>query len=258
NGALKLESIYTIKLGVYNNCQSEPNQRQFRSQKVDLHDNYFTELPYFDIALITLDRDATGFMPVCLPNKVAQSETRGREGWVQGLGRLNHDSRAAPCTLQEARLLIYPDETCIKMLNSTGNDVEAFVHAFCAGYLEGKIDTCQGDSGGPFLVLDTNGLYVLQGITSFGFGCAQKNMLGIYTDVSHFINWIEEKITEPLRNLSIQTTVSTVNTNEVILFAYGFTQQIVTPDFTVSCKLLFNILKLNSHEICNLKLINDY
>lgn len=56
-------------MGVYNNCQSEPNQRQFRSQKVDLHENYFTEMPYFDIALITLDKDATGFIPVCLPNK---------------------------------------------------------------------------------------------------------------------------------------------------------------------------------------------
>ncbi|KAF2891211.1 hypothetical protein ILUMI_14962, partial [Ignelater luminosus] len=176
NGALKLESIYTIKLGVYNNCQSEPNQRQFRSQKVDLHDNYFTELPYFDIALITLDRDATGFMPVCLPNKVAQSETRGREGWVQGLGHLNHDSRAAPCTLQEARLLIYPEETCIKMLNSTENDVEAFVHAFCAGYLEGKIDTCQVNQ--IILILErVSGTYVSAFLCHYRMGFKKCNSL---------------------------------------------------------------------------------
>lgn len=45
--------------------------------------------------------------------------------------------------MKEARLLIYPDAECKKMLNreeGTGNNLDK---AFCAGYLQGGIDTCQ-------------------------------------------------------------------------------------------------------------------
>lgn len=85
-------------------------------------------------------------------------------------------------------------------------------------------------------------------------------MLGIYTDVSHFINWIEEKIAEPLRNQSVHTTVSTINTDEVILFTYSFDQHVVIPDFTVPCKLhtfQYYLLTLGKEKY-NLKLVNGY
>lgn len=49
----------------------------------------------------------------------------------------------------------------------------------CAGRDQGGIDTCQGDSGGPL----TTGA-VLNGITSWGNGCARANLFGVYTRVS--------------------------------------------------------------------------
>ena len=62
-------------------------------------------------------------------------------------------------------------------------------------YLEGGIDTCQGDSGGPLVCRDSvSSPYVLEGITSFGYGCADPGYPGVYTKVNYFIDWINENV----------------------------------------------------------------
>lgn len=32
----------------------------------------------------------------------------------------------------------------------------------------------------------------IKGLTSFGYQCAAPGLLGIYTDVSHFLDWIQK------------------------------------------------------------------
>lgn len=86
----------------------------------------------------------------------------------------------------------------------------------CAGVLSGSKDTCNGgesdilkqnlvsinknvfpDSGGPIqITMPGNGcLFYIVGITSFGSPfCGQKNSPGVYTRVSAYTEWIEDKV----------------------------------------------------------------
>ena len=69
----------------------------------------------------------------------------------------------------------------------------------CAGYrgVGGK-DSCTGDSGGP-LVCNQNGNAILTGVVSYGIGCGNSKYPGVYSRVTHILDWI-------ISNMVIQTS----------------------------------------------------
>ena len=62
----------------------------------------------------------------------------------------------------------------------------------CAGEQAGGKDACDGDSGGPATAV-VDGTRRLLGLVSWGIGCGDPDMYGVYTRVSRFRDWITEK-----------------------------------------------------------------
>ena len=71
----------------------------------------------------------------------------------------------------------------------------------CAGFVSGFFDSCQGDSGGPLIYQHRGNLSfgetsdaVLLGIISWGKGCGNTDLFGVYTRVSVYVDWAEEQV----------------------------------------------------------------
>ncbi|XP_075809732.1 trypsin-4-like [Microtus pennsylvanicus] len=67
---------------------------------------------------------------------------------------------------------------------------------FCLGFLEGGKDSCPGDSGVPVICHEK-----IQGLVSWGTGCALGGKLGVYAKVYNYLSWIWENMAANLSSL---------------------------------------------------------
>lgn len=96
----------------------------------------------------------------------------------------------SPDALQQVVVPVVNSAKCMSMYGRGQIVAETML---CAGYDQGMKDACQGDSGGPLVAMGPNG-YTLQGVVSFGNGCARARAPGIYARVSNYIDWIQKEI----------------------------------------------------------------
>ncbi|XP_044317589.1 spaetzle-processing enzyme-like [Drosophila rhopaloa] len=109
---------------------------------------------------------------------------------VTGWGKTNTSETSLK--LQTATLTHFNRSKCQSMFEKPINEYQ-----ICAG--SDTSDTCKGDAGGPLsaqLVYGEIQRVFQFGITSFGLTSCLG--VGIYTNVTHYINWIENSIKENL------------------------------------------------------------
>ncbi|CAF0860159.1 unnamed protein product [Brachionus calyciflorus] len=191
-----IESMYKVYLGVHNKTiRTQYPAIEVSVKNVYRHENYDTNSKLNDIGIIKLSKavDLNSNIQIsCLPNpKISfYPENVNLKSYAIGWGTLNYGDTSSSDILRNVDLTIYDGSKC-NQVSLYDNDWNKQI---CAGnYLGGK-DTCQGDSGGPLYVTDkVNGLtkYITAGIVSYGDGCAQPELPGIYTRVSYYSKWIQ-------------------------------------------------------------------
>ncbi|XP_039273919.1 trypsin I-P1-like [Styela clava] len=155
-------------------------------EKFIKHGAYNSRTLENDIMLIRLVEPFTmgAFIsPIALPTETPPA---GTETDISGWGNTLSSGTNYPDELRFVTLPVLSRITCNKPSSYNGEVLESML---CIGDMSGGQDSCQGDSGGPVTLMNSN---VLVGIVSWGYGCAQPNYPGIYTDVYHYVEsgWI--------------------------------------------------------------------
>ncbi|KAL7835712.1 hypothetical protein SRHO_G00280590 [Serrasalmus rhombeus] len=172
-----------VRLGEHNIQVNEGTEQFITSSSVIQNPNYNWWTLDSDIMLIKLSQPASlnaYVQPVALPTSCPSA---GTICLVSGWGN-TMSSTADSNKLQCLEIPILSRTDCDNSYPGMITDT-----MFCAGYLEGGKDSCQGDSGGP-VVCNSQ----LQGVVSWGYGCAEKNHPGVYTKVCVFTDWIRDTI----------------------------------------------------------------
>ncbi|PWA21550.1 hypothetical protein CCH79_00003229 [Gambusia affinis] len=197
---------FSVTLGKNAINESDSTVEQtFRVEQIFIHElfNHTDQNYNNDIALLKLvaihgkcAEETNSVKTVCLPPPL-QSLPPGITCEIAGYGKENSGLWYNSQYLREAQVNLLADDVC-RQKHYYGNMINN--NMFCAARPDWSQDACQGDSGGP-LVCEVNNTLFLFGIISWGDGCAKENKPGVYTRVTNYNKWIEEKT-----NLSTITT----------------------------------------------------
>ncbi|MBX3010171.1 MAG: serine protease [Caldilineaceae bacterium] len=142
-----------------------------------------------DIALLHLSQP-TAVTPLALgvQNHLVNPQTLGAT--IIGWGVTSDGSGAD--TLQEAQVPLVTEGACNEFYGNYG--VTILSSMVCAGDGSGQVDACVGDSGGPLLVWQAEQQrWVQTGIISWGAECGTPGAYGVYTNISSFIDWVQQE-----------------------------------------------------------------
>eukprot|EP00075_Anas_platyrhynchos_P025987 XP_027315240.1 trypsin I-P1 isoform X1 [Anas platyrhynchos] len=178
------KSSIQVKLGEHNLASQEGTEQTISSSKVIRHSGYNAYTLDNDIMLIKLSKAATLNSYVNTVPLPTSCVATGTTCLISGWGNTLSSGSLYPDNLQCLRAPVLSSSQC-----SSAYPGQITSNMICVGYLEGGKDSCQGDSGGPVVC---NGQ--LQGIVSWGIGCAQKGYPGVYTKVCNYVSWIQSTI----------------------------------------------------------------
>jgi secreted trypsin-like serine protease len=155
------------------------------SSSLIIHPDYDDWTSDNDIALIQLAQPVS-IQPVLIPDSTQTNLiAAGRLQLTMGWGNTEPFGFVGSDTLKEVLVPMVANNICN---GPNAYDGEITANMICAGV--GGKDACQGDSGGPLLAFE-NGSYYVNGITSWGYTCADPDFPGVYTKVANYKSWIE-------------------------------------------------------------------
>ena len=175
----------------------EKSQRRLAISQSIVHPQYVDSTdganrPVNDISLIRLRECLSDgeVSPVCL--NLGEEIAAGEMCKVAGFGTTDKDYMKYTNLLKEASVPLMSQDDCDKAFSEkTGRKVIS-PSMICAGFEEGGADSCTGDSGGPLTCPGASDAEqpVQVGVVSWGIGCAEKGLPGVYTRVKSFATWL--------------------------------------------------------------------
>jgi hypothetical protein len=193
DGANAMDDV-RVRLGAFNLAAGDG--AVYRINRVIVHADYKRNQKPNDIAMLHIvpERRTPAsavyrIAPIILRPPPANGIERlivGQEVRTSGWGRSSYKG-ALLDKLGETKLDLMAHEQCKAIYGDKYSD-----RALCA-YAPGT-DSCEGDSGGPLTQLPRNRdirEMTLVGIVSFGRGCAQRGIPGVYTRVDPYYDWIQ-------------------------------------------------------------------
>ncbi|KAL9973193.1 hypothetical protein ACROYT_G019611 [Oculina patagonica] len=179
-------SDVTVRLGVHDVDGNVGTEQNRTVEEIFNHPSYSSNSLSSDISMLKLSEPADINRAVnlaCLPESKGRVRS-GKKCWVTGYGTLKYGGKTAD-VLMQVKVPVVSGKRCKKAF--PGNIDQTMI---CAGLKRGGKDACQGDSGGP-LMCKKKGRYFLEGVVSWGEGCAKKNKYGVYAKVRFFKKWIK-------------------------------------------------------------------
>ncbi|XP_045129242.1 venom protease-like isoform X2 [Portunus trituberculatus] len=197
-------SADVVRLGEhnYNDDNDGAIHEDFGVTETVLYPDFTFGEGYHDLALLKLDKPVAVqefISPVCLPwGTESDSDVAFRSATLTGWGDTERGGFPTSI-LQEISVTVFPSAMCNDSYSTLRNFEDTWPRGIgdeilCAGDLNGGRDACQGDSGGPLVTEEANGLFVLAGIVSQGYGCGHKDYPGLYVNIRHkaYLAWIKK------------------------------------------------------------------
>jgi len=157
---------------------------QIGMDKVYDHPNYNDATFDFDFSLIRL-KDLATIAPVVMDETGIVDDYVGGE-LLQPIG-FGQTGYGVETHLQWVDVPFVKNNACNALYGGIITN-----SMMCAGDTDdGGVDACQGDSGGPLYDAERE---TLVGVTSWGYGCAQKEYPGVYARIHDQWPWIKDTI----------------------------------------------------------------
>uniref|UniRef100_A0A8C8WFK0 Plasminogen activator n=1 Tax=Panthera leo TaxID=9689 RepID=A0A8C8WFK0_PANLE len=177
-------------------------EQKFEVEKYIIHKEFDDDTYDNDIALLKLQSDSLQcaqesdtVRTVCLPEADLRLPD-WTECELSGYGKHEASSPFYSERLKEAHVRLYPAGRCTSqhLFNRTVTNNMLCAGDTRSGGNQANIhDACQGDSGGPLVCMKDNHM-TLVGIISWGLGCGQKDVPGVYTKITNYLDWIQDNM----------------------------------------------------------------